>query len=33
MYRVREAVDAAVKNEEISKEIRVEFDENPLYAY
>ena len=33
LYRVREAVDAAVKNEEISKEIRVEFDENPLYAY
>ena len=33
LYRVREAVDMAVKNEEISKEIRVEFDENPLYAY
>ncbi len=33
LYRVREMLDEAVKNETISKEIRVEFDENPLYAY
>lgn len=33
LYRVREMIDEAVKNETISKEIRVEFDENPLYAY
>lgn len=33
LYRVREMIDLAVKNETISKEIRVEFDENPLYAY
>ena len=33
LYCVREMIDEAVKNEKISKEIRVEFDENPLYAY
>ena len=33
LYRVREMIDEAVKNETISKEIRVEYDENPLYAY
>ena len=33
LYRVREMIDDAVKNEIIHKEIRVEFDENPLYAY
>ena len=33
LYRVREMIDEAVKNETIRKEIRVEFDENPLYAY
>ena len=33
LYRVREMIDGAVKNEIIHKEIRVEFDENPLYAY
>ncbi len=33
LYRVREMLDEAVKNETIRKEIRVEFDENPLYAY
>ena len=33
LYRVREMIDEAVKNETIKKEIRVEFDENPLYAY
>ena len=33
LYCVREMIDEAVKNETISKEIRVEFDENPLYAY
>ena len=33
LYKVREMVEAAVVNEMIHKEIRVEFDENPLYAY
>ncbi len=33
LYRVREMIDEAVKKEAINKEIRVEFDENPLYAY
>ena len=33
LYRVREMIEKSVKNEEIHKEIRVEFDENPLYAY
>ena len=33
LYCVREMIDEAVKKETISKEIRVEFDENPLYAY
>ena len=33
LYCVREMIDEAVKNETISKEIRVEYDENPLYAY
>lgn len=33
LYRVREMIDEAVKNETIYKEIRVDFDENPLYAY
>ena len=33
LYRVREMIDKAVKNETIHKEIRVDFDENPLYAY
>ena len=33
LYRVRNMIDEAVKNEKIRKEIRVEFDENPLYAY
>lgn len=33
LYRVREMIDAAVADETIHKEIRVEFDENPLYAY
>ena len=33
LYKVREMIDAAVANETIHKEIRVEFDENPLYAY
>ena len=33
LYKVREMIDAAVANEMIHKEIRVEFDENPLYAY
>ena len=33
LYKVREMVDAAVAKEIIPKEIRVEFDENPLYAY
>ncbi len=33
LYRVREWIDEAIKKEIISKEIRVDFDENPLYAY
>ena len=33
LYQVREWVDEAVKNEKINKQVRVEFDENPLYAY
>ena len=33
LYQVRKMLDEAVRNEKISKEIRVEFDENPLYAY
>ena len=33
LYKVREMIEEAVKNETIAKEIRVEFDENPLYAY
>lgn len=33
LYKVREMIDEAVKNETIRKEIRVDFDENPLYAY
>ena len=33
LYCVWEMIDEAVKNETISKEIRVEYDENPLYAY
>ena len=33
LYQVRDFIEEAVKNEEISKQIRVEFDENPLYAY
>ena len=33
LYLVREMIDKAMKNEIIHKEIRVEFDENPLYAY
>lgn len=33
LYLVREMIDKAIKNETIHKEIRVEFDENPLYAY
>ena len=33
LYKVREMIEAAVVNETIHKEIRVEFDENPLYAY
>ena len=33
LYLVREMIDNAIKNETIHKEIRVEFDENPLYAY
>ena len=33
LYKVREMIDEAVKCEKIRKEIRVEFDENPLYAY
>ena len=33
LYKVRERLELAVKEEKISKEIRVEFDENPLYAY
>ena len=33
LYRVREMLDQAVKEEKIHKEIRVEYDENPLYAY
>lgn len=33
LYQVRSMIDEAIKKEEITKEIRVEFDENPLYAY
>ncbi len=33
LYKVREMLENAVKNGTIHKEIRVEFDENPLYAY
>lgn len=33
LYRVRDFIDEEVKNEKINKQIRVEFDENPLYAY
>ena len=33
LYKVREMMDQLVVNEKIHKEIRVEFDENPLYAY
>ena len=33
LYHVRETIDQAVKNEMIHQQIRVEFDENPLYAY
>ncbi len=33
LYQVREWVDEAVKNKKIDKQVRVEFDENPLYAY
>ena len=33
LYKVQEMLDEAVKNETIHKEIRVDFDENPLYAY
>ena len=33
LYLVRKMIDKAIKNETIHKEIRVEFDENPLYAY
>lgn len=33
LYKVREMIEEAVKNGTIAKEIRVEFDENPLYAY
>lgn len=33
LYKVRRMIEEAVKNGEIPKEIRVEFDENPLYAY
>ena len=33
LYQVREWVDEAVKNEKLDKQVRVEFDENPLYVY
>ena len=33
LYRVREMIDEMVRSEKINKEIRVDFDENPLYAY
>ena len=33
LYRVREMIDEMVRSEKIHKEIRVDFDENPLYAY
>ena len=33
LYQVRDFIENAVKEEKITKEIRVEFDENPLYAY
>lgn len=33
LYRVREWIEEAVQKEMISKEIRVEFEEDPLYAY
>lgn len=33
LYQVREMLEKAVQQEEIGKEIRVEFDENPLYVY
>lgn len=33
LYRVREMIEDTIKKGEINKEIRVEFDENPLYAY
>ena len=33
LYRVRDFIEKAVKEEKITKEIRVEFEENPLYAY
>jgi primosomal protein N' (replication factor Y) len=33
LYKVREMMEQLVVNEKIHKEIRVEFDENPLYAY
>lgn len=33
LYQVRTMIDEAVKNGKITKEIKVEFDENPLYAY
>ena len=33
LYKVREMIELAVKEEKIHKEIRVEFDENPMYAY
>ncbi len=33
LYKVRDRIAQAVKEEQINKEIRVEFDKNPLYAY
>ena len=33
LYKIREMIDEAAAKEMIHKEIRVEFDENPLYAY
>lgn len=33
LYQVRTMIDEAVKCEKITKEVKVEFDENPLYAY
>lgn len=33
LYRVRDYIEQEVKKETIHKEIRVDFDENPLYAY